>query len=266
MRKLIESSFLSLDGFVSVERLASLWTPENRAYAKAELEQCDTFLFGRKTYELFAPRWSKVTGDPYMDMINAMPKVVASTTLEDSDMSWNASLLRAPVPEAISRLKSLPGKNIIKYGDHRSRPHAGGARARRRIQVLDLSRGPGPGQACLRRLRPHGRVAHAPREPDVREWHRAREVRREVWRVRLKRRPSTSLANEKASRRCSPRGLLVDARRQMPVGPYGQVEVSASYATTVPLSGRDEFVWTVGRTNWSHGWAGPMANRWLGVE
>jgi len=116
MRKLIESSFLSLDGFVDAEKLAPFWKPENRDYAKAELEQCDTFLFGRKTYELFAPRWSKIAGDPYMDIINAMPKVVASRTLKDDAMSWNASLLSGPVPEAIARLKALPGKNIIKYG------------------------------------------------------------------------------------------------------------------------------------------------------
>jgi len=116
MRKLIESSFLSLDGHVDAEKLAPFWSPENRAYAKAELEQCDTFLFGRKTYELFAPRWSRAEADPYLDLINAMPKVVASTTLTDRDMIWNASLVQGPVGEAIARLKQLPGKHIIKYG------------------------------------------------------------------------------------------------------------------------------------------------------
>jgi dihydrofolate reductase len=116
MRKLIESSFLSLDGYVDAEKLAPRWSPENRAYAKAELEQCDTFLFGRKTYELFAPRWSQVGDDPYIGLINAMPKVVASTTLAESQLTWNATLIHGPVGEAVARLKQLPGKNIMKYG------------------------------------------------------------------------------------------------------------------------------------------------------
>lgn len=116
MRKLIESSFVSLDGYVNAEKLAPYWSEENRAYALAELEHCDAFLFGRKTYELFAGRWSKIEGDPYMDRINRMPKHIASTTLKQSELIWNASLLAEPAPKAILRLKELPGKNIIKYG------------------------------------------------------------------------------------------------------------------------------------------------------
>jgi dihydrofolate reductase len=116
MRKLIESSFVSLDGYVSAEKLAPYWSAENKTYALAELDHCDAFLFGRKTYELFAPRWSKIEGDSYMDLINRMPKHVASTTLKESELSWNASLLPGPAPKAIARLKELPGKHIMKYG------------------------------------------------------------------------------------------------------------------------------------------------------
>jgi dihydrofolate reductase len=116
MRKLIESSFLSLDGYVSAEKLAPHWSADNKAHALAELEHCDAFLFGRKTYELFAPRWSKVEGDPYMDTINQMPKYVASTTLKQSELTWNASLLAGPVARAVAELKARPGKNIMKYG------------------------------------------------------------------------------------------------------------------------------------------------------
>jgi dihydrofolate reductase len=116
MRKLIESSFLSLDGYVSAEKLAPHWSAENKAHALAELEQCDAFLFGRKTYELFAPRWSKVEADPYFDTINRMAKHVASTTLKPSELTWNASLLAGSVPQAVAELKARPGKNIIKYG------------------------------------------------------------------------------------------------------------------------------------------------------
>lgn len=107
---------MSLDGYVNAEKLAPHWSAENKAHALAELEQYDAFLFGRKSYELFAPRWSKVEGDSYMDTINRMPKYVASTTLKPSELTWNATLLGSSVPQAVTELKARSGKNIIKYG------------------------------------------------------------------------------------------------------------------------------------------------------
>jgi len=116
MRKLIESSFVSLDGIVTAEKLAPHWGPEGKAWALAELEKFDAFLFGRTTYETFAPRWSAIEDDPYMDRINRMPKHVASTTLRDDQMTWGATLLKGDAAAEISRLKKQPGKDIIKYG------------------------------------------------------------------------------------------------------------------------------------------------------
>jgi len=116
MRKLIESSFVSLDGIVTAEKLAPHWGPEGRAWALAELDKFDAFLFGRVTYETFAPRWSAVQGDPYMDRINQMPKYVASSTLRDDQMTWRATLLKGDVAAEVAKLKQQPGKDLIKYG------------------------------------------------------------------------------------------------------------------------------------------------------
>ena len=116
MRKLIESSFVSLDGIVTAEKLAPHWGPEGRAWALAELDKYDAFLFGRVAYEAFAPRWSAVQGDPYMDRINAMPKYVASSTLRDDQMTWGATLLQGDVATEVEKLKRRPGKDLIKYG------------------------------------------------------------------------------------------------------------------------------------------------------
>ena len=116
MRKLIEATFVSLDGVVeSPERWAlSLWGAEHRAQATRQLESYDAFLFGRVTYEKFAASWSQITGDPYYDRINAMPKFVASNTLKTT--TWNATLLEGDVVEAVRALKRQPGKDIVKYG------------------------------------------------------------------------------------------------------------------------------------------------------
>jgi dihydrofolate reductase len=116
MRKLIEATFVSLDGVIeSPERWAlQLWGPEHRADAARRLDAYDAFLFGRVTYEKFAAAWSRIEGDPYYDRINRMPKYVASTTLTTT--TWNATLLTGDVAEAVSALKQQPGKDIIKYG------------------------------------------------------------------------------------------------------------------------------------------------------
>lgn len=116
MRKLIESSFVSLDGIVTVEKLAPHWGAEGKAWALSELDRFDAFLFGRVTYDAFAPRWSASHGDPYMDRINAMPKYVASSTLREEQMTWNSTLLKGDVAAEIKKLKQQPGKDIVKYG------------------------------------------------------------------------------------------------------------------------------------------------------
>jgi dihydrofolate reductase len=69
---------------------------------------------GRVTYERFRDNWG-AGGNPYIDRIGAMPKYVASRTLDE--VTWNATLLGPDVVEAIQDLKAEPGKNLIKYGN-----------------------------------------------------------------------------------------------------------------------------------------------------
>jgi dihydrofolate reductase len=116
MRKLIEATFVSLDGVVgSPEKWAlPYWDAENKDYALSRLSDFDAFLLGRVTYEKFAASWSQIKGDAYFDRINSLPKFVPSTTLRET--TWNATLIKGDVAEEISNLKKRPGKNIMKYG------------------------------------------------------------------------------------------------------------------------------------------------------
>jgi len=116
MRKLIEATFVSLDGVIeSPEKWAmSYFAAENKEHALAALADVDTFLLGRATYEKFAATWAPIKGDPYFDTINALPKLVASTTLKEA--TWNAEVIRGDLGDAIAALKARPGKNIMKYG------------------------------------------------------------------------------------------------------------------------------------------------------
>lgn len=43
-----------------------------------------------------------------------MPKHVASTTLQDA--TWNATVLKGDVADAVAELKRRPGEDILKFG------------------------------------------------------------------------------------------------------------------------------------------------------
>ncbi|GGS98279.1 pyrimidine reductase [Planobispora rosea] len=118
MRKLIESTFVTLDGVIgSPEKWGSpYWDEEHSGYADALFSSCDALLLGRVTYEAFAGVWPKMeaAGDADAARMNALPKYVASRTLTET--TWNATLIEGDVAEEVARIKELPGRNILKYG------------------------------------------------------------------------------------------------------------------------------------------------------
>jgi len=115
MRRLIVSSFVSLDGVVEGPMVwaSPFFDEQNQAHALQALSGVDFFLLGRVTYEMFFARWPELRG-PYMDRINGMKKLVASTTLKS--VGWNATLLDGDIAGALTVLKRQPGGDILKYG------------------------------------------------------------------------------------------------------------------------------------------------------
>lgn len=100
----------------SPERWAN-FDAEDAALSLEQLSNYDAFIMGRLTYEELRSSWAHVRGNPYIDLINAMPKYVASRSLTQTD--WNATLLGPDPSSAIARLKDQPGKDLIKYGTSR---------------------------------------------------------------------------------------------------------------------------------------------------
>jgi dihydrofolate reductase len=115
MRKLVESTFMTLDGVISRPQDWSppYWDDEHTGYAEKLLAPADAMLLGRDTYEAFAASWPGRPGE-YAEKINTMPKHVASRTL--SETTWNASLIEGDTAAGIAALKEQEGGDILKFG------------------------------------------------------------------------------------------------------------------------------------------------------
>ena len=117
MRKLIESTIVSLDGVVESPDRWAPFDEEAVEYSMNELDKYDAFVMGRVTYERLRAIWEPVTGNPYIDAINQMSKHVATRTL--GNLGWNATSLGDDVMGELARLKKQPGRDLIKYGTSR---------------------------------------------------------------------------------------------------------------------------------------------------
>ncbi len=116
MRKLIESTFMTLNGVIDNPQNWSgpYWDDEYMAYNAALMENVDAQVLGRVTYEGFAEAWTERSGDPFADKFNAMPKYVASRTLKEA--TWNAQILQGDAAQAVAEIKKQDGGDLIKYG------------------------------------------------------------------------------------------------------------------------------------------------------
>jgi dihydrofolate reductase len=84
-------------------------------------QRADAFLFGRRTYEVFAGSWGTGSwganqGDnPISVALNTRPKYVASTTL--TDPRWaETTVLSGEVAAAVGELKAKPGGELQVVG------------------------------------------------------------------------------------------------------------------------------------------------------
>ena len=125
MRTLIVTTFVSLDGVMDSpgggDHRSAGWTFKDiefdpAAYEIKGREQAETsaLLLGRQSYEEFAPVWP--TMDEFAEY-NAMPRYVVSTTLEEADPRWPATILRSV--DDVAALKETEGGPIAVHGSAR---------------------------------------------------------------------------------------------------------------------------------------------------
>src|SRR5712692_7181370 len=122
MRKVFLFMMVTLDGFFEGPNHEIDWhnvDEEFNEFAIHQLNDVDTLLFGRVTYQLMASYWptqSAKENDPIVaDKMNTLPKIVFSKTL--NKVEWNNSrLVKDNIAEEIQKLKQQPGKDMVIFG------------------------------------------------------------------------------------------------------------------------------------------------------
>ena len=131
MRKIIVHEFISLDGVIQAPGAPDEdteggfvhggWTlpyfhDDMGAHFLQIMGEADTLLLGRKTWVTHGAAFEPMVDDPFGSVMNAVHKVVVSTTLKSADAWRNSILISRNVVDEVIKLKEQPGKNILMDG------------------------------------------------------------------------------------------------------------------------------------------------------
>lgn len=121
MRTVVYGMMVTIDGFIEGPNHQLDWPiidEELHQYINDQQRATDTYVYGRRMYELMEGFWPTADRDPsapafvveFARIWRDMPKVVCSRTLDQ--VGPNARLVRDDVVDEVARLKQQPGKNI----------------------------------------------------------------------------------------------------------------------------------------------------------
>jgi dihydrofolate reductase len=121
-RKIVAFLMVTVDGYHQTTDGDLSWhnvDDEFNEFAAAQVDEADTLLFGRKTYEGMAEFWRSPVAlevDAGMaERMNRYPKIVVSRSLASAQ--WTPStLISDDAPAQLTKLKEQPGKDIILLG------------------------------------------------------------------------------------------------------------------------------------------------------
>jgi dihydrofolate reductase len=122
MRKIFAFIMTTLDGYYEgPNQEFDFWVvdEESNGFAVEQLDEVDTLLFGRVTYEGMAAYWPSPAAeedDPRIAArMNGLSKIVVSRTLDSADWA-NTRLIKDDVTDELTKLKQQPGKDIAILG------------------------------------------------------------------------------------------------------------------------------------------------------
>jgi dihydrofolate reductase len=115
MRKIVNSTYVSLDGVIENPQNWHKFGDEATELAQHLLFSSDALLMGRVTYEGFAEAWQSREGE-FADRFNNMKKYVVSSSLDKAEWTNTTIIPRETAVAELTRLKAEPGQNILQYG------------------------------------------------------------------------------------------------------------------------------------------------------
>jgi len=74
-----------------------------------------SFLFGRKTYDMFMPHWSSAPKSPHAEMLNKAPKYVVSNSLKEPGWA-NSRLIKGDVVSELKHILTGEGPRLQVHG------------------------------------------------------------------------------------------------------------------------------------------------------
>jgi dihydrofolate reductase len=115
MSKIILSMMVSVDGYTEGpdhDLSWHVWDGEMTTYMIDFFSTVDTFIYGRRSYELMLGYWPSQT-DEFARIMNVTPKIVFSNTLEK--VKWNSVLAKGRVADEIKALKARSDKDKVLF-------------------------------------------------------------------------------------------------------------------------------------------------------
>jgi len=132
MRELVIHEFMTLDGIIQAPGGKDedvdggfqyggwtwpYWHDEIGASFGEAFAKADAMLLGRKTWQGHGAAFDPMPeGDPFGDSMKKIHKYVVSTTLKDTSLWRNSTIIRSNVVEEVKKLKAQEGMNITMDG------------------------------------------------------------------------------------------------------------------------------------------------------
>jgi dihydrofolate reductase len=128
-RRVIAHCVISIDGYSSGPEgpahdtwlYEHVMRPATEEYFEGIWRGCSTALLGRNNYQGFHAVWPGITADPATDprtrdlgrWLCSVEKGVVSTTLPESEATWESSRVFRDAGQAVATLRAEPGRDIL---------------------------------------------------------------------------------------------------------------------------------------------------------